>query len=141
MSSGIEWPEGKRFAFTIFDDTDCATLENMPVVYSFLRDLGLRTTKSVWVLNGNVKSSLRGETCEDLEYLAWLHSLQSAGFEIGFHGASYRTATRQETELALERFREHFGAYPSAYAMHSGCRRRLTGEQSGFLACTVSRSG
>jgi len=122
MCAGLEWPEGKRFAFTIFDDTDCATLENITKVYSLLLDLGLRTTKSVWVLDGNVESSLRGSTCEDPEYLAWLHSLQGSGFEIGFHGASYSTASRQETELALKRFREFFGAYPSAYAMHSGCR-------------------
>lgn len=48
----IPWPDGKRFAFTIFDDTDHQTLENVPPVYDFLSDLGLRTTKSVWPLKG-----------------------------------------------------------------------------------------
>ena len=35
------WPDGKRFAFTIFDDTDRSTLDNAPAVYALLRDLGI----------------------------------------------------------------------------------------------------
>ena len=47
MAEAIPWPHGKRFAFTVFDDTDSATLENVSPVYALLRDLGFRTTKSV----------------------------------------------------------------------------------------------
>ena len=36
MNSKIKWPEGKDFAFTIFDDTDDSTLENVKDVYAFL---------------------------------------------------------------------------------------------------------
>ena len=43
-----KWPDGKRFAFTIFDDTDRQNLNNVPAVYDFFHDLGLGTTKSVW---------------------------------------------------------------------------------------------
>ena len=46
----VEWPEGKRFAFTVFDDTDSARLENVRELYAFLTDVGLRTTKTAWAL-------------------------------------------------------------------------------------------
>src|SRR5271165_313130 len=35
------WPQGKRFAFTIVDDTDRSTVENVGPVYDFLLELGL----------------------------------------------------------------------------------------------------
>ena len=47
MRNKIVWPQGKKFAFTIFDDTDLSKPGNYEVVYDFLRDLGFKTTKSV----------------------------------------------------------------------------------------------
>ena len=44
----MRWPEDKAFAFTIIDDTDYATIENIKPVYDFLYDAGLKTTKTVW---------------------------------------------------------------------------------------------
>ena len=64
------WPDGKAFAFTIFDDTDNATLETVAPVYDLLRDLGLRTTKSVWTHSGSGTAPIGGATCEDDEYRA-----------------------------------------------------------------------
>lgn len=52
----IIWPGGKSFAFTIVDDTDKTTLENGPVVYDFLNDLGIKITKTVWIFNGEERS-------------------------------------------------------------------------------------
>jgi len=45
----VAWPDGKRFAFTIFDDTDGTTLLNGPPIYDALTRHGLRITKSVWI--------------------------------------------------------------------------------------------
>ena len=45
-TKGVEWPEGRSLAFTVFDDTDHATLENVSPVYAFLRESGFRTKKS-----------------------------------------------------------------------------------------------
>ena len=56
----ITWPDGKAFAFTIFDDTDFATVEKVGPVYSLLADCGLRTTKSCWVVRGDPEEGLRG---------------------------------------------------------------------------------
>ena len=61
MSERIRWPDGKDFAFTIFDDTDCATYATVRDVYAFLRDCGLRTTKSVWpVRAASTRRSMAG---------------------------------------------------------------------------------
>ena len=46
----FEFPQGKRFAFTIVDDTDVATVANVKPLYDLLHELGFRTTKTVWPL-------------------------------------------------------------------------------------------
>src|SRR6202040_3687090 len=42
------FPGGKRFALTIIDDTDVATVENLKPIYDLLYESGMRTTKTVW---------------------------------------------------------------------------------------------
>ena len=53
MIPQIKWPGGKDFAFTIFDDPDLQTVDNVGQVYSFLLDLGFLATKAVWPIRGN----------------------------------------------------------------------------------------
>ena len=69
----VQFPEGKRFAFTILDDTDGATLESVKPVYEFLADQGLRITKTVWVLPGTEQKleANRGESLADRDYRAF----------------------------------------------------------------------
>ena len=53
----ILFPNEKKFAFTIFDDTDLATVQNVKPIYDLLYQLGIITTKSVWVFpTSNEKS-------------------------------------------------------------------------------------
>jgi hypothetical protein len=125
LSARIDWPEGKRFAFTVFDDTDLSTLENVSPVYKFLEDLGFRTTKSVWSVRGAGTPQIGGTTCEDPDYLAWTLELQASGFEIGSHGATYLTASRDLVDRSIERFREMYGHYPLAMANHAGCAESI----------------
>ena len=80
----ISWPNGKRFAFSIVDDTDDATVENVRPIYDLLAECGLRTTKTVWPLRP-IRSSSLAETLEDSTYRNWIEKLQDDGFEIGFH--------------------------------------------------------
>jgi hypothetical protein len=69
MTTKHAWPDGKRFAFTVFDDTDSATLESVQGVYDLLADCGLRTTKSVWVVAGDRgRGKKPGQTCADPDY-------------------------------------------------------------------------
>jgi len=121
----IVWPAGRSFAFTIFDDTDCTFPGNYERVYDLLRDNGLRTTKSVWPLSGSSTPLIPGATCEDPAYLRHLLELQRDGFEIGFHGTTYHSVDRAQIERGLDRFRDHFGAYPRTMANHSGLAENL----------------
>lgn len=119
MPPTIEWPEGKRFAFTVFDDTDEATLENVGPVYAFLRDLGFRTSKSVWPIAGDQEPILGGSTCEDDDYRRWLVQLKAEGFEIALHNATYHDSPRDDTIRAFDRFKEIFGSDPASLANHT----------------------
>ena len=121
----IRWPDGKAFAFSIFDDTDFASVETLAPVYDFLEALGLRTTKSVWAIAVDRAPAFGGATCDDPEYRRWTQDLQSRGFEIASHGASYTTASREEVRRSLDRFREIYGHDPRALANHSGCEESI----------------
>ena len=118
MGGSVEWPDGKRFAFTVFDDPDSQTLEDSRAVYSLLADLGFCTTKGVWTCGPFREGSSRSETCDNPAYLRHVTDLQSQGFEIGFHNASLRSSEREATRSALDQFKEYFGAYPSAMSNH-----------------------
>jgi hypothetical protein len=125
MHAPVRWPQGKRFAFTIFDDPDGQTLADGQCVYSFLGDLGFRTTKGVWPVRGTGKPSDIGGTCSEPGYRAWAQQLQAQGFEIGFHNTTLHTSTREETIAGLEKFREYFGCYPKSMANHFYCREGM----------------
>jgi hypothetical protein len=122
LPTPIAWPDGKAFAFTVFDDTDGSTMENVPAVYALLADLGLRTTKSVWTLDGDVRDGL---ACDDPRYRAWVESLQEQGFEIALHNVASRTSARERTIAGIERFRDLFGEYPSVHVNHARCRENV----------------
>jgi hypothetical protein len=120
MTARITWPNGKAFAFSVFDDTDLAVPGNFEKVYELLGDLGMRTTKSVWPIcgEGQPPRGPDGSTCEDEEYLAYILGLQRAGFEIGYHNSSHSGVTREGIRRALDRFRELFGKDPACMSNH-----------------------
>src|SRR5437764_7164009 len=79
------FPGGKRFAFSILDDTDDATLRNVKPVYDLLRAHGLRTTKTVWPLDcpEGSRHFFAAETLQNKPYRDFVHELVEAGFELG----------------------------------------------------------
>ena len=117
----IEWPDKKRFAFTIFDDTDKTNLQNGLPFYDFLRDCGFRTTKSVWTVKGENRLPGAGSTCEDKPYLDWVLQLRDQGFEIGLHNVSSATSNRAQTEKGFETFRALFDRDPATLSNHAAC--------------------
>ena len=119
--SSVAWPDGKKFAFAIFDDTDLATVANTGPVYDFLDTIGVPATKSVWTVTGDGTPAFGGSTCDDPEYRDWTLDLQRRGHEIASHGATYVTSPRELTRRSLDRFRELYGHDPVAMANHSGC--------------------
>jgi hypothetical protein len=120
MNNG-PYPGGKRFAFTIVDDTDGAKVSNVLPIYRLLEDLGMRTTKTVWPVHCPEGSRIFGvsKTLDDAEYREFVLDLQHRGFEIASHGATMESSDRARTVRALERFRDEFGAYPKVHANHS----------------------
>jgi hypothetical protein len=117
----INWPDGKQFAFTVFDDTDHATMQNVPQIYQFLHQLGMITTKSVWPIKGEHVPKIGGATCEDADYLRWVCGLKQQGFEIALHNAMYHTSKREQVIAGIEQFNEYFGEYPKIHVNHTGC--------------------
>jgi hypothetical protein len=123
----LPFPGGARFAFTVIDDTDVATVDNVRPIYRLLESLGMRTTKTVWPVRcdeGSRNFSL-SETLDDPHYRDFVVDLHARGFEIAFHGATMETSSRERIVRALERFRELFGAPPRVHANHSFNRDNL----------------
>jgi len=121
------FPNGKRFAFTILDDTDDSTVSNVAPVYALLRDIGMRTTKTVWPVACPEGSRLffAGETLEDQGHLRFAHKLADAGFEIASHGATMESSDRERTLRGLEFLKTEFGAYPRLFCNHGFNRENL----------------
>jgi hypothetical protein len=129
----VRWPDGKSFAFTIFDDPDGQTLEGCRTIYDFLTGLGFRTTIGVWPRAPIREANSPGETCDNPAYRGYVQSLQSRGFEVGYHNTTAHSSTRGEIAAGLEAFRDYFGGAPIAMANHYNAeaiywgRSRLSG--------------
>lgn len=115
----IKWPEGRDFAFTMFDDTDFAELPDIRETYRLLADLGIFTTKSVWPIDGKLRPLIGGATCEQADYLEWCLELQRQGFEIALHNAAYSTSRREDTLHGFDRFKNLFGHDPHTLTNHA----------------------
>jgi hypothetical protein len=122
------YPNGKLFAFSIVDDTDDATYENIKPIYDLLKKLGLRTTKTVWVEDA-IRSCgfpekkdppLYGDSLIRKEYCNYLKRLHKDGFEIAMHTVSGGNNYRNETLRGYEKFKEIFGDYPKMNINHAG---------------------
>jgi hypothetical protein len=115
------FPGDRRFAFTILDDTDVATVANVKPVYDLLAELGLRATKTVWpcACPEGAGDFAGSETLEDPHYLDFCRELQARGFELTWHGATMQSSLRERTIAALERFRDAFGFYPHIHVNHA----------------------
>jgi hypothetical protein len=113
----IMFPESKKFAFTVCDDTDNATVENVKPVYDLLYSCGIKTTKLVWVYPP--RGSFKGLSLQDKEYLSFIHELRDRGFEIGLHNVGDGIFTRQEIRDGLDLFKEKIGYYPRIHANHA----------------------
>jgi hypothetical protein len=123
----LTYPDGKKFAFAIIDDTDVATVANVRPVYRLLERLGMRVTKTVWPLGcpeGSPKFQ-SSETLEDPDYRAFVVDLQRRGFEVTWHGATMESSTRDRTLRGLDCFRQVFGSYPRLHANHAYNRENL----------------
>ncbi len=114
----VRWPDGKQFAFTIFDDPDGQTVEVGRRVYGVLADLGFRTTRGVWPGRPVRTPNSKGAACDDEGYRRHTQALQTLGFEVGYHNHTKHSSTRDEIIGGLDAFRDYFGHDPMAMANH-----------------------
>jgi len=123
----MKFPHGKTFAFTILDDTDDSTLENVKPVYDSLKEYGLRTTKTVWPVDcpEGSRKFFAADTLQRKSYLEFVRQLARDGFEIAFHGATMESSKRDRTRYALDFLRNEFGAYPTLFCNHGQNRDNL----------------
>ena len=111
------WPGGKTFAFTVIDDTDSATVENVKPIYDLLYSRGIRTTKTVWACPS--RDGFPGQSLSDPEYRDFILSLKEKGFEIASHGAGSGVFGRDEILAGQELFRAVLGDYPRIFINHN----------------------
>lgn len=115
----VSWPEGKAFAFTIVDDTDHATVERVKPIYDLLTDLGMKTTKTVWVEETDPGNSYGdAQTLSDPAYAAFIGDLQQSGFEIALHCVRGCSSTRDQIRVGLNSFKDTVGADPAIHVNH-----------------------
>ena len=111
-------------------------MDNVPILYRLLRDLGIRSTKTVWPLGGTrPPSGPTGTTCDDPSYLAWVKELARDGFEIGLHNVTYHSSHRDEVKRGLDRFRELFGTTRARTRITPSARTASTGGRRASPAC------
>ena len=125
----MKWPEGRDFAFTVFDDPDSQTLAGARTIYDFLAGAGLRTTIGVWPSGATREVNSPGETCANIEYRQYIQSLQRGGFEVGYHNSTPHSSFRNEIAVGLETFSELFGTAPITMANHYNAEAIYWGRQ------------
>lgn len=113
----IKWPDGKKFAFTIIDDTDNGTVENTKPIYDLLAELELFTTKTVWSYAPR-DDRFTGEALENQRYLEFIRELKNKGFEIAFHNTGSGEFVREEIISGLEKYKDVLGEYPKMHINH-----------------------
>lgn len=113
----MNFPNGKKFAFTIIDDTDGDLLGNTRPVYEYLDKLGIRTTKTVWALPP--KDSFKGLSLKNYRYRQYIKKLQKQGFEIALHSVGSGEFNRQDIIDGLEIFKQFIGHYPKIQINHA----------------------
>ncbi len=115
------FPEGKKFAFTILDDTDDSKVDNAKPIYDFLYESGMRTTKTVWAFDADDKRKgpyFAAETLDSPGYLEWVQDLETKGFEIAFHNATMGTSIREDTIKAVSVINESLNKPMTLHCNH-----------------------
>ncbi len=113
----MNYPKGKKFAFTIIDDTDGDVVTNTKLVYDFLLSLGFKTTKTVWCLPS--RDDFKGLSLGNYHYRQYIKKIQRRGVEIALHSVGSGRFTRQDILDGLEIYKQFVGKYPKIQINHS----------------------
>jgi len=111
------WPKNKKFAFTIIDDTDNSTIENIKPVYDYLTSKGILATKTIWIYPPNDHYS--GSSLRDQNYLEYIKELKLNGFDIQLHNVGSGKFKRDTIIKGLKEFKLILGTFPKIHINHS----------------------
>jgi hypothetical protein len=126
----IIWPKDKKFAFTIIDDTDNCTIENIKPVYDLLQSLGIISTKTVWVYSS--RDRFTGDYILNPDYLKFIQKLKFAGYEIALHGIGSGDFSRNEILTGLDVYKNLLGEFPKMHINHAQNSHNIySGNRSG----------
>jgi len=112
----MKWPNNKEFAFTVVDDTDNSTVDNVGALYNYLASKNIKTTKTVWVYPS--RNKFKGQCIQDEAYFEFLQNMEKQGFEIQLHNVGSGYFSRDEIIEGLNIFKEKFGRYPKMQINH-----------------------
>jgi hypothetical protein len=127
ITAKVIWPPYPyKAGFSITDDTDAATFEQIETVYNFLLSRSFLTTKTVWPflpsdkcgIPATPESTLKGITLQDTRYFEFCKMLHIKGFEICLHGASAGNNLRESTIKAFDFLKKEIG-YSETFICHS----------------------
>jgi len=97
-------PDGMDMAFSLHIHADKAYIQHFEVMAQLSERYGLRGTYDAWW-----KGNAQQYGMESPEYVAALHILQNAGWDIGVHGGSISDMTREQVISALENMTADLG--------------------------------
>jgi len=115
----VQFPNGKKFIFTIVDDTDDAFLETIKPIYDLLYQNGLRTTKTVWVKPVRDHDISKGDSLDNKKYRDFILDIKNRGFEIALHNVGSGDYKRNEIIEGMEEYNRIFGTFPKLHINHS----------------------
>ena len=115
----FDYPDKKKFVFTIIDDTDDAIFENIKPVYDLLFQNKILTTKTIWVYPPRDIKQSKGDCLQRPEYLEFVKDLHKKGFEIALHNVGSGSYEREEIIRGLQEFKNHLGIHPNIHVNHS----------------------
>jgi hypothetical protein len=113
----MKWPLNKEFAFTVIDDTDYSTVQNIKPLYEYLKAKNIITAKTIWIYPPS--DYFKGQTVQDKEYYDFLLEIERDGYEILLHSVGSGIFKRPAIIEGFEIFKEKFGRYPSVNINHS----------------------
>ena len=116
----MRFPNNKKFAFTILDDTDDANVENIVPVYDFLTSKNIFVTKTVWPVPCPEGSRIffAGQTLGEKDYLKAVKRIIKQGHELAFHCATMESSERKRTKQAFEVLKKEFDLLPVLHCNH-----------------------
>jgi hypothetical protein len=123
--SSLCYPDRKRFAFSILDDSENETVAELRPIYRLLHELGISATKIVCSQPHQAGGRINSCTLQDPEYLEFVLELRDLNFEIAWGGTSRGSNSRDRVIEGLEQFRELLGYYPRVRTNSRNSRENL----------------